>query len=172
MYWKNHKNEVSAVKVEKDIIFEYRSLHNLSQKKVLVRESLQKKISIDELGIKFPLRKQKIRKSGRRHQPVEFFCTNQRSPQLGGVIHARLSSIKMVVGLSEGTNYLEHYLHKTIFSVLPPEQTTARSLSEIGRLFPLPAETFILTLAQFFPCLVCARDMIWRNRSVQCCTCS
>ena len=79
-----------------------------------------------------------------------------------------------------------------IFSLCCPlidRRKTAHSFFEIGRLSPpfsylslarLRLIIFLLLMngnvhlnfGPIFPCSVCAGNMIWRGRSVQCCTCS
>ena len=102
----------------------------------------------------------------------------------------RLDWIKMAVGLPEGPSYPGTPPAQTIFLPCCPQndrRRAARNLFEIG-LFSLFS---CLSLARFlilllvlvsgnvypnpcpvFPCLVCAGNVTWRRRSVQCCTCS
>ena len=96
----------------------------------------------------------------------------------------------MAVGLPEGLSYPGHSPHTNhFFAVQPSErpQKVARSLFKIGLFsffscFSL-ARLLILLLVLMsgnvhpnpcpvFPCSVCAGNVTWRGKSVQCCTCS
>ena len=103
----------------------------------------------------------------------------------------RLDWVKMAVGLSEGLSYPGNPLSQTIFSPCCPlndRRRVARSLFKIGRLSSLfsclsLARLLILLLflisdnvhpnpCSVFPCSVCAGNVTWRGRSVQCRLCS
>ena len=95
---------------------------------------------------------------------------------------------------AEGPSYPGHPLY--FFAMLPPErpQKGSTQLSKIGRLFSLFLFLFsfpflallcllILLLllmsgnvhpnpGPIFPCSVCAGNVTWRGKSVQCCACS
>ena len=99
----------------------------------------------------------------------------------------------MAVGLPEGPSYLRH--SPFIFSLCCPlndRRRAAHSIFKIGRLFS-PFLLSCLTLAllrllivllllmsgnvhpnpgPIFPCSVCAGNVTWRGKSVQCCACS
>ena len=99
----------------------------------------------------------------------------------------------MAVGLPEGPSYPGH--SPFIFSLCFPlndRRRAAHSIFKIGRLFSLFLLS-CLTLAllrllilllllmsgnvhpnpgPIFPCSVCAGNVIWRGKSVQCCACS
>ena len=99
----------------------------------------------------------------------------------------------MVVGLPEGPSYPGH--SPSFFSLCCPlndRRRAAHSIYKIGRLFSLFLLS-CLTLAflrllilllllmsgnvhpnpgPIFPCSVCAGNVTWRGKSVQCCTCS
>ena len=96
----------------------------------------------------------------------------------------------MAVGLPEGPSYPEHSLTQPIFSPFCPvsdRRRTARSFFEIDRLSSLYyclflARLLILLLLLIganvhpnpylvFSCLMCAGNVTWRGRSVQCRTC-
>ena len=99
----------------------------------------------------------------------------------------------MAVGLPEGLSYPGH--SPLIFSLCCPlndRRRAAHSIFKIGRLFSL----FLLSCPTFallrllilllllmssnvhpnpgpiFPCSVCAENVTWQGKSVQCCTCS
>ena len=91
----------------------------------------------------------------------------------------------MAVGLSEGPSYPGHPLTQTIFSPCSPlndRRRVARSLFKIGLSSPAFLLLILLLLltsgnvhpnpCPVFPCSVCAGNVTWRGRSVQCCTCS
>ena len=117
-------------------------------------------------------------------------CTNQQPPQRGGRFPTRLGWVKMAVGLPEGPSYPGHSLTQTIFSPCSPlndRRRVARSLFKIGltslySCLSLDCLLILLLLlmsgnvhpntCSVFPCLVCAGNVTWRGRSVQCCTCS
>ena len=102
---------------------------------------------------------------------------------------SRLGWVKIAVGLPEGPGYPGHSPHTNHFlpcSPLNHGRRVARSLFKIG-LFSLfsclsLARLLILLLLMsdnvhpnpcpVFPCSVCAGNVTWRGRSVQCCTCS
>ena len=102
----------------------------------------------------------------------------------------RLSWVKMAVGLSEGPSYPGHSPHTNHFlpcSPLNDRRRVARSLFKIGlaSLFSCFSHARLLILllllmsgnvhpntCPVFPCSVCAGNVTWRGRSVQCCTCS
>ena len=99
----------------------------------------------------------------------------------------------MAVGLPEGPSYPRH--SPFIFSLCCPlndRRRAAHSIFKIGRLFSLSLLS-CLTLAllrllilllllmsgnvhpnpgPIFPCSVCAGNVTWRGKSVQCCACS
>ena len=95
----------------------------------------------------------------------------------------------MAVGLPEGPSYRALPSHKAFFCCAAPlndHRRAARSLFKIG-LFSLfscvsLARLLILLLLMsgnvlpnprpVFPCSVCAGNVTWRCKSVQCCTCS
>ena len=98
----------------------------------------------------------------------------------------------MVVGLPEGPSYRGH--SSSFFRYAAPErpQKSSTQLFKIGRLFslslfscpPLARLRLVIHLlllmssnvhpnpGPIFPCLVCAGNVTWRNKSVLCCTCS
>ena len=96
----------------------------------------------------------------------------------------------MAVGLLEGPSYPGHSPHTNHFFAVQPlnnRRRVARSLFKIGLLFLFSclslARLFILLLllmsgnvhpnpCPVFPYSMCAGNVIWRGRSVQCCTCS
>ena len=96
----------------------------------------------------------------------------------------------MVVGLPEGPSYSGHPLHTNhFFAVLPlnDRRKVARSLFKIGlsSLFSCLSLARLLILllvlmsgnvdpnpCPVFSCSVCAGNVTWRGRSVQCGTCS
>ena len=102
----------------------------------------------------------------------------------------RLGWVKIDVGLPEGPSYPGHSPHTNHFFVVQPlnnRRRVARSFFKIGQssLFSCLslARLFILLLllisgnihpnpCSVFPCSVCAGNVTWRDRSVQCCTCS
>ena len=50
-------------------------------------------------------------------------CTNQQPPQRGGLVVQCLGWVEIVVGFSEGLNYLRHPTHTNhFFAVLPHQQ--------------------------------------------------
>ena len=105
----------------------------------------------------------------------------------------RLGWVEMAVGFPEGPSYPGH--SPFIFSLCCPlndRRRAAHSIFKIGRLFSLSLLS-CLTLAllrllilllllmsdnvhpnpdPIFPCSVCAGNVTWRGKSVQCCTCS
>ena len=105
----------------------------------------------------------------------------------------RLGWVEMAVGLPEGPSYPGH--SPFIFSLCCPlndRRRAAHSIFKIGRLLSLFLLS-CLTLAllrllilllllmsgnvhpnpgPIFPCSVCAGNVIWRGKSVQCCACS
>ena len=103
-----------------------------------------------------------------------------------------LGWVEMAVGLPEGPSYLGH--SPSFFSLCCPlndRRRSAHSIYKIGRLFSLflfSCSTlallrlliFLLLLMSgnvhpnpgpIFPCSVCAGNVTWRGKSVQCCTC-
>ena len=102
----------------------------------------------------------------------------------------RLDWVEMAVGLIEGPSYPRHSPHINHFlpcSPLNDRRRLARSLFKIGlsSLYPCFSLALLLILrlllmsdnvhpnpCPVFPCSVCAGNVTWRGRSVQCCTCS
>ena len=105
----------------------------------------------------------------------------------------RLGWVEMAVGVPEGPSYLGH--SPVIFSLCCPlndRRRAAHSIFKIGRLFSLSLlscptlallRLLILLLllmssnvhpnpGPIFLCSVCAANVTWRGKSVQCCTCS
>ena len=105
----------------------------------------------------------------------------------------RLGWVEMAVGLPEGPSYPGH--SPFIFSLCCPlndRRRAAHSIFKIGRLFllfllscPTLALLRLLILllllmsgnvhpnpGPIFPCSVCAGNVTWRGKSVQCCACS
>ena len=104
----------------------------------------------------------------------------------------RLSWVEMVVGLPEGPSYPGH--SPFIFSLCCPlndRRRAAHSIFKIGRLFSLfllscPTLALLRLLillllmsgnvhpnpGPIFSCSVCAGNVTWLGKSVQCCTCS
>ena len=105
----------------------------------------------------------------------------------------RLGRVEMAVGLPEGPSYPGH--SPFIFSLCCPlndRRRAAHSIFKIGRLFSLflfscPTLALLRLLilllllmsgnvhlnpGPIFPCSVCAENVTWRGKSVQCCTCS
>ena len=117
-----------------------------------------------------------------------FRCTNQQPPKHCGSVPG--VGVEMAVGLPEGPSFPGHF----IFSLCCPmndRRRAAHSFLKIGRLFslfffcPSLARLHLLTLllllmngnvypdpGPIFPCSVCAKNVTWRGKSVQCCTCS
>ena len=117
-------------------------------------------------------------------------CTNQQPPQRGSAVPnpvwvgLQWLLVFPRVSVTPGTP-----LTQSIFSPCSPlndRRRVARSLFKIGLFFlfcPSLARLLILLLLLMsgnvhpnpfpvFPCLVCAGNVTWRGRSVQCCTCS
>ena len=102
----------------------------------------------------------------------------------------RLGWVKTAVGFPEGPSYPGHSPHTKYFvpcSSLNDRRRVARSLLKIGLFSFFPclslARLLILllvlmsgnvhpNLCPVFPCSVCAGNVTWRGRPVQCCTCS
>ena len=102
----------------------------------------------------------------------------------------RFGWVNMSIGLPEGSSYPGHSHHTNHFSPCNPlnyRRKVARSLFEIGlsSLFSCLSLARLLILllllmsgnvhpnsCLIFSCLVCAENVTWRGRSVQCCTCS
>ena len=105
----------------------------------------------------------------------------------------RLGWVEMAVGLPEGPSYPGH--SPFIFSLCCPlndRRRAAHSIFKIGRLFSLfllscPTLALLRLLilllllmsgnvhpnpGPIFPCSVCAGNVTWRGKSVQCCACS
>ena len=105
----------------------------------------------------------------------------------------RLDWVEMVVGLPEGPSYAGH--SPFVFSLCCPlndRRRAAHSIFKIGRLFSLfllscPTLALLRLLilllllmsgnvhpnpGPIFPCSVCAGNVTWRGKSVQCCACS
>ena len=105
----------------------------------------------------------------------------------------RLGWVEMAVGFPEGPSYPGH--SPIIFSLcctLNDRRRAAHSIFKIGRLFSLSLIScltlallrlliFLLLLMSgnvhpnpgpIFPCSVCAGNVTWRGKSVQCCACS
>ena len=101
-----------------------------------------------------------------------------------------LGWVKIAVGLPEGPSCPGHSSHTKHFLPCSPlnyRRRVARNLFIIGlfSLFSFLSLARLLNLllllmssnvhpnpCPVFPCLVCAGNVIWRGRSVQCCTCS
>ena len=119
-------------------------------------------------------------------------CTNQQPPQRGGAVPDPVwVGWKWLLAFPRVPITLGTPLTQTIFSQYWPlndRKEAAHSLFKIGRPFFL---FFWLSLAYLlilllllmsgndhpnpvlaFSCLVCAGNETWRDRSVQCCTCS
>ena len=103
----------------------------------------------------------------------------------------RLGWVKMVVGLPEGPSYCRQSPHPIISSLCCPLNNSKRAGLSHSKIGCLSLLFFCLFLARIlillllltsdnvhsnsgpvFPCSVCARNVTWRGRSVQCCTCS
>ena len=102
----------------------------------------------------------------------------------------RLRWVKMAVNLSEGPSYPGQSPYTNhFFAVLPlnDRRRAARSLFKVGlsSLFSCLSLSRLLIFLHLlmsgnvhpnpyavFPCSVCAGNVTWRGRSVQCCTCS
>ena len=98
----------------------------------------------------------------------------------------RLGWVKMAVGLPEGLSYPGH--SSSFFRYAAPETTaegqhTTSSKSVACFLFSLALLRLLILLllirgnvypnhGPIFPCSVCIRNVTWRGKSVQCCTCS
>ena len=104
----------------------------------------------------------------------------------------RLGWVEMAVGLPEGPSYPGSPLH--FFAMLPlnDRRRAAHSFFKIGRLFSLflfscpylallrPLILLLLLMSgnfypnpgPIFPCSVCAGNVTWWGKSVQCCACS
>ena len=122
-----------------------------------------------------------------------YLCTNQQPPQRSGAVPDPVWVGEMAVGLPEGPSYPGH--SPFIFSLFCPLndcRRAAHSIFKIGCLFSLFLLS-CLTLAllrllilllllmsgnvhpkpgPIFPCSVCAGNVTWRGKSVQCCACS
>ena len=123
---------------------------------------------------------------------LALLCTNQQPPQRGGAVPEPvwIGSKWLLafprVPVTPGTS-----LAQTIFSPCCPlydRRRAAHSFLKIGRLSSLffclslghPRLLILLLMScnvhfspdLVFPCSVCAGNVIWRGRSVQCCTCS
>ena len=115
-------------------------------------------------------------------------CTNQQPPQRGGAVPNRVwVGLKWLLAFPRVPVTPGTPLTQTIFSPYSPlndRRRVARSLFKIGlsSLFSCLslARLFILLMSgsfhsnpcPVFPCSVCAGNVTWRGRSVQCCTCS
>ena len=117
-------------------------------------------------------------------------CTNQQPPQRGGADPTRLGWVKIAVGLSEGPSDPGHSPHTNHYlpcSPLNNRRRVARSLFKIGLsslysclslacllilLILLMSGNVYLNSCPVFPYLLCAGNVTWQDRSVQCCTCS
>ena len=117
--------------------------------------------------------------------------TNQQPPQRGGAVPDLFELGQNGCWSSRGSQ-LPRALpsHKTIFSPCSPlndRKRVARSLFKIGlsSLYSCLSLARLLILllvlmignvhpnpCSVFSCLVCAGNVTWRGRSVQCCTCS
>ena len=122
------------------------------------------------------------------------FCTNQQPPQRGGAVPdpvwfgSKYLLAFLRVPVTSDTPFVQ-----IIFSPSYPlnnRRRAAHSFFKIGHLsspfsclFPSRLRLFILFLllmsgdvhpnpGPIFPCSVCAGNVTWRGRSVQCCTCS
>ena len=127
------------------------------------------------------------------HRSSKGFCTNQQPPQRSGAVPDPVSvGSKWLLAFPRVPVTPGTPLH--FFVMLPPErpQEAAHSIYNISRLFslfPLSCPTLallrllILLLllisgnvhpnpGPIFPCSVCAGNVTWRGKSVQCCTCS
>ena len=98
--------------------------------------------------------------------------------------------VEMAVGLPEGPSYPGHSPHTNHFFAMLPlnnRRRAARSFFKIGLLSSLFPCLFLARLlillvlisgnvhpspCPIFPCSLCAENVTWRGRSVQCCTCS
>ena len=117
-------------------------------------------------------------------------CANQHPPQPGGAVpnpvwvRSKWLLVFLRVPVTPGTPFTQ-----TIFSPCSPLndcRRVARSLFKIGlsSLFCLSLARLLILLlllmssnfhpnpCPVFPCLVCAGNVTWRGKSVQCCTCS
>ena len=116
--------------------------------------------------------------------------TNQQPPQRGGAVSNRVwVELKLLLALSRAPVTPGTCLTQTIFSPCSPlnhRRKIARSLFIIGlsSLFSCLSLARLLILlllmsgnaypnpCPVFPCSVCAGNVTWRDRSVQCCICS
>ena len=116
-------------------------------------------------------------------------CTNQQPPQRGGAVPGlvwigwkRLLDFPRVP-VTPGTPF-----HFSLCCPLNDRKRAAHSFFKIGRLFSLflfscPSLALLRLLllisgnvdpnpGPIFPCFVCAGNVTWRGKSVQCCACS
>ena len=120
-------------------------------------------------------------------------CTNQQPLQRGGAVPNPVwVGSKWLLAFPRVPVTPGTFLH--FFAMLPlnDRRRAAHSIYNIGRLFSLflfscPTLAFLRLLilllilnsdnvhpnpGPIFPCSVCARNVTWRGKSVQCCTCS
>ena len=120
-------------------------------------------------------------------------CTNQQSPQRGGAVPNPVwvgSKWQLAFRGSQLPQALPFIF--LLCCPLNDHRRAAHSIYKIGRLFslflfscPTLALLHLLILllllmggnvypnpGPIFPCSVCAGNVIWRGKSVQCCTCS
>ena len=122
-----------------------------------------------------------------------FFCTNQQPPQRGGAIPDLVwVGSKWLLAFPRvpvTSDTLPHF-----FAMLPPERPQKGSTHLLQNRSPVFTFSFLLPLSNLprllilllllmsgnvysnpgpiFPCSVCAGNVAWRGKSVQCCTCS
>ena len=119
-------------------------------------------------------------------------CTNQQPPQRGAAVPDLISvGSKWLLDFPMGPVILSTPLHFLLCLLLNDLSRAAHSFLKIGRLFSLyiffcPSFArlhlliFLLLMSgnvhpnpgSIFPCSVCAGNVTWRSKSVQCCTCS
>ena len=118
-------------------------------------------------------------------------CANQQPPQRGGAVPNPVwVGLKWLLAFSRVSVTLGTPLTQTIFfAVQPPNdrRRVARSLFKINLSFlfsclSLARHIILLLLLMssnvrpspclVFPCSVCAGNVTWQGKSVQCCTCS
>ena len=132
----------------------------------------------------------------RLYQLTRLNCTNEQPPQRGGAVPGPVwVGSKWLLAFPRVPVTPGTLLTQTIFSLCCPlsdRRRAAHSIFKIGRLFSLSLlscptlallRLLILLLllmsgnvhpnpGPIFPCSVCAGNVTWRGKSVQCCTCS
>ena len=108
-------------------------------------------------------------------------CTNQQPPQRGGAVPDPVwVGSKWLLALPRVPVTPGTHLH--FFAMLPPERPHKGSTQHLQNRSPVFTFFFSCPILMsgnvhpnpgpIFPCSVCAGNVTWRGRSVQCCTCS